>query len=362
MIPAMPLHCQKKSISLFLAISVFVLFSACKEPLPEPKDYYITCYAASYGKGIYRTENGGRSWFPLTLEQTDLHAYFKRIYLHPKERNILYVATAGAGMFRVDLTTNSLRLVNGFENENVRAVAFSVLSLPNPGSRIEMLVATNDAGILKACDESDPWTPCNQSLTYRDVNVLFSHKNLLFAGTAKDLFRWDENSKQWMPASKGIQNRNILALGADSEGKILYAGSGGYSEERGVFQEIPCLYKSTNQGLTWSPSDRGIPDGTLVFAIAVNTGRPERIYLGTSDGIYRSTEGGQSWQKMEQGLPEEMKVFDIKVARMPDEKDVVYAATAVGVFMTADDDETRWVSRNYGLEPTAITSILLAPN
>ena len=362
MIPVMPLHCQKKSISLFLAISVLGLFAACKEPLPELRNYDITCYAATYGKGIYRTENGGRSWFPLTLDQDDLHAYFKRIYLHPRERNILYVATTGAGMFRVDLRMNTLRLVNGFENDNVRSVAFSVLPSPNPGSSMEMLVATKNTGILRACDESDPWVPCNQSLTYRDVNVIFSHKNLLFAGTAKDLFRWDENSEQWMPASEGIRNRNILSLGADSGGKILYAGSGGYSEERGFFQEIPCLYKSTNQGQTWSPSDKGIPDGTLVFTIAVNPGRPERIYLGTSDGIYRSTEGGQTWQKMEQGLPKEMMVFDIKVARMPDGKDVVYAATAVGVFMTADDDETQWVSRNYGLEPTAITSILLVTN
>jgi hypothetical protein len=352
-------HYQKTSISLLLAISISVLFSGCRDSLPIPKDYNLTCYAASYGKGIYRTENGGRSWFPLDLDQADLYAYFKRIYLDPRDKSTLYIATTGGGLFTMDQNSLTLKVVNGFEGETVSSVTFCSSSLFNEQSGIEVLAATNSAGILKARDESGTWTPCNQGLTYREVNLFFSHGGLLLAGTTKDFFRWDEGSTQWVAASEGIQNKNILSLGADLVATTLFAGSGAYDEERSLFQEIPCLYKSTDQGKTWAPCDQGIPDGTLVFTIAVNPARPERIYVGTSDGIYRSTDAGRNWSQVNEGLPEELNVFDVEIMRMPDGKDVVYAATAVGVFMTTDDDETRWVSRNYGLEPTAITSLLL---
>ncbi|MEJ2725651.1 MAG: hypothetical protein P8175_13605, partial [Deltaproteobacteria bacterium] len=325
------------------------------------KDYNLTCYAASYGKGIYRTENGGRSWFPLDFDQTDLYAYFKRIYVDPRDRNTLYVTTTGGGLFAMDQNSLTLRAIDGFEGETVSSVSFAPSSLFNEQSGTEVLAATNSAGILMARDESHPWLLCNRGLTYREVNVLFSDRNLLLAGTTKDLFTWDEVSTQWVPASEGIQNKNILSLCADSEATVLYAGSGAYDGEKGFFQEIPCLYKSTDQGKTWASSDEGIPDGTLVFTIRVNPGRPERIYIGTSDGIYRSTDAGLHWSQMNEGLPEDLNVFDVKIARMPDGKDVVYAATAAGVFMTTDDNEARWVSRNYGLEPTAITSLLLIP-
>jgi photosystem II stability/assembly factor-like uncharacterized protein len=357
----MPSHYQKKSIPLFLTISVLALFAACREPLPVPKDYNLTCYAASYAKGIYRTDNGGRSWFPLDLDQTDLYAYFKRIYQDPRHKSTLYITTTGAGLFRIETNSLTLSTMNGFEGKTVSSVTFAASYLFEEESREEMLAATNGSGILRTCEVSDSWLLCNQGLIYREVNVLFSHEDLLLAGTAKDLFKWDEKAIEWVPASEGIQNKNILSLGADSAAKTLYAGSGAYDGERSFFQEIPCLSKSTDQGKTWFPCDEGIPDGTLVFTISVNPGRPERIYLGTSDGLYRSTDAGGQWSQMEHGLPKALNVFDIKMARMPDGEDVVYAATSVGIFVTTDDDETRWVRRNYGLEPTAVTSLLLVP-
>ena len=65
---------------------------------------------------------------------------------------------------------------------------------------------------------------------------------------------------------------------------------------------------------------------------------------------------------MEQGLPKNFRVLDIKIAHMNDGSDIVYAAGTRGVFMTVDDDKTKWVGKSYGLEPTMITSILIAPN
>ncbi len=342
-----------------LLLPLLLMTTACRQDLPKPTTYPLTCYAATYSKGIYKTENGGTSWLPLDLDQQDIEVYFKRIYLDPKDNNILYVATTGAGLYRLELNSESLEKITRFKQENIRSMAFTDPE-SNPEATHKALVALNQEGIFESFDNLNTWQPCNHGLIYRDVNVLFSQDESLYAGTVKDLFKWDP-LRQWISSSEGITNTNIFAIAATPDGKTLYAGSGPYIEERGFFQEIPCLYKSTDQGKSWSPSDEGIPDGTLIYTIALNPKNPGRIYLGTSDGIYRSTNAGTEWTKMETGLPQGLRAFEIKIAQVPDGTHVIYAATSRGMYMTHDKDETRWLGVGYGLPPTAVTSLVLIP-
>jgi hypothetical protein len=214
-------------------------------------------------------------------------------------------------------------------------------------------------GIFRTISDYEVWQPFNNGLTYRDVTVVYTNGDDIYAGLAKGLFKFDSPSQNWMSISKGIQNKSICSIAGN--GNVLYVGTGPYEEKKGRFQDIPCFYKSTDQGNSWKASDKGIPDGTLVFSIAVNKKRPERIYLGTSEGIYRSTDEGTNWIKMKQGLPKNFRALDVKIARINNEVDVVYAAGTRGVFMTVDDDNTRWKSKNYDLPQTMITSIVIAP-
>ncbi len=151
----------------------------------------------------------------------------------------------------------------------------------------------------------------------------------------------------------------LLPLMRTLKGETIYAGAGVYQDKKGMFENIPCLYKSTDKGKTWKASDRGLPDKTLVYAIAVNAKRPERIYLATSEGIFRSTNNGKKWHRLDNGLPDDSLVFDIKIVHTPDDKDLVYAAGSSGVFMALDDKKALWSDRSYGLEKMNITSIVL---
>lgn len=348
---------------VLLAVSsmIFILLIGCQgDHLSTPKDYTIICYAATYGKGIYKSDNGGTSWFPLDFDQKTIHAYFKRLYKRPHDEDLLYITTTGAGLFKLNLQTGSLNRVNGLKGEKVNSLAFRDTGSDEQGHN-EVIAGITKGGVLKTSNQVVSWVPCNTGLIYHDVNVLFAHGKDLYAGTVKDLFKWNENSKQWIPASNGIKNKNVISIDVNPQGKILYAGSGTYEDKKSFFEEIPCVYKSEDSGSTWNASDNGIPNGTLIYVIAINPKRAERIYLGTSDGIYRSIDGGQNWIKMEKGLSKDLRVFDIKIDRMSDGKDVVYAASSRGVYMSTDDEETFWVNKSYGLEPTVITSIILLP-
>jgi photosystem II stability/assembly factor-like uncharacterized protein len=336
-----------------------LLMTGCQDDLLETDDH-LACYAAAYSNGIYATDNGGNSWFPVDTDQKKINAYFKRIYLDPDNRDKLYITTTGAGLFELDMSDISISGIAQLADGVINSLAFPSAGYGNAEDRL-ILAGLNAGGVLKTADIHGPWQRYNDGLTYRDVNVLYSRGRTVFAGTVNDLFIWDESLKRWVTSSGGIKNRNIISIASEPGGKAVYAGSGPYSGEKGRFENIPSLYKSIDSGKTWVESGHGIQEGALVYVITINPGIPERIYLGTSSGIYRSIDSGDTWVHLENGLPEDNRVFDIKIARMPGGRDIVYAAGSKGVFMTMDDDEASWVNKSYGLEKTAITSIVLMP-
>jgi len=352
----------KFSIIILISLTLLTFETGCGKTDLSEMGRDITCYAATYSKGVYRSDNGGTSWYLLDPDHEDLNLYFKKLFLSP-DKGALYVTTTGAGLFIVDTETGSVDSTTQFRDDNVRAVAFRNSS-PIQTGNVEILAGMDSRGIFITRNGTGNWEDFNKGLTYRDVNALFKGGDNLYAGTIKGLFKLDGTSGMWTDISGDIKNRNIIAIDADPKGETIYAGSGAFQDEKGRFEDIPCLYKSTDKGKTWKASDRGLPDNTLVYAIAVNERKPERIYLGTSEGIFRSTNSGKGWSKLRDGLPKEFKVFDIKIVHTPDDKDLVYAAGSSGIFMTMDDKKALWIGRSYGLEKTNITSIVLgsSPN
>lgn len=350
---------MKNQYSKLLIALLFLLVNSCSDPLPPPKDYNITLYAATYAEGIYETKNGGKSWYPLEIDQNEIHYFFKRIYLSPSNKDLIYVITTGGGLFQLNLLQSTLEKRGSFSDENINSIAF--LKTTRKRQYDLMLMGFSNLGIMKTLSDYEVWQSFNQGLSYLDVNVVFNVRGNLYAGTAKDLYKLDKTSQNWISISNSIQNKCIYSIGGDQEGKALYAGAGPYGDKKGYFDKFPCLYKSTDEGTTWTPSDKGIPDETLIYTITVNPQDSKRIYLGTSEGLYRSIDGGNSWKKPKQGLPKNFRVLDIKIAKMKDGTDVVYAVGNKGVFMTVDDDKTKWVSKNYNLPQTMITSIIMVP-
>lgn len=347
----------------FYIVLIGILFisftSGCQKVDMSIPDNNITCYAATYSKGIYKSDNGGESWYPLAIDQEDLYLYFKRFFISPGSR-LLYVGTTGAGLYAIDLKEMSLNRVESLKNENIRTVIF--IKSADIQNSFQVLAGTLEHGIYSPKNNGNEWEFLNKGLTYRDVNTLLvCQQKGIFAGTIKDVFKFNRSSNLWTSVSKGIKNKNIISMACNRKANILYAGAGGYDGKKDFFDNIPCLYKSTDKGKSWVESDRGIPEDSLIYDIAVNPKKPERMYIGTSNGIYLSTNKGEKWSKLEDGLPEELRVFDIKIIPVAKDKDIVYAATSKGVFTALDNDDVPWTSRSYGLPQTNITSIVLIP-
>jgi photosystem II stability/assembly factor-like uncharacterized protein len=307
---------------------------------------------------VYKSENGCVSWFPLLADQENILLYFKSIDINP-EADMLYVATTGAGLFTVDLKGAALKQMEALRDKNIRAVAFY-----NSKKGPQILAGTMEHGIYSLESGADEWLSMNNGLTYRDVNsFVLAKNNELFAGTKKDVFRWNDSAGTWSSASEGIINRNITSMAYSPDDGTLYAGAGVYIEEKGLlarfFGDFPCLYKSIDNGETWEESERGIEENSLVYNLAVNRNNPDRIYAATSTGIYLSVNRGKKWKRLKQGLPKDLRAFDIEIVRASDDTDIVYAATSKGVFAAPDMKGAKWEKRSYGLPATNITGIVI---
>jgi len=348
-----------KKYFIFLSGLLILLSSAgCREKTDLSKSgENIVCYAAAYNSGIYKSDNGGISWYPLLEDQEDIYFYSKKLFESPYSKR-LYVTTTGAGLFSIDMEKGALNRVGDFKDENVSSVVFKEASNRQP-AELEIYLGIKEKGVFKSLFGTDNWEPANDGLTYRDVNVIFRNSGALLAGTINGIFRLDEKAEKWIDTSEGIIKKNIISISATPDGGTIFAGSGAYAVQKGFFQDIPSLYKSVDNGRTWENAGSGLPEGLLVYSITVNPLKPERIYLGTSHGVYRSTDGGNKWSGMEDGLPEEFRVMNIMIAHTSENKDLVYAAGANGLFMALDEDNPNWISRSYGIERTYISDILL---
>src|SRR5262249_10904214 len=87
----------------------------------------------------------------------------------------------------------------------------------------------------------------------------------------------------------GPQGAEVTALAAVPSSSVVYAGT-----------KYGGVYKSTNGGGTWAPSNAGL-GAPWVLSLAVTPAVPSTIYAGaiaetaSNSGLFKSTDGGATW-------------------------------------------------------------------
>jgi photosystem II stability/assembly factor-like uncharacterized protein len=93
----------------------------------------------------------------------------------------------------------------------------------------------------------------------------------------------------------------------------------------------PYVYKSTNNGLSWSKMSSGIPDGAYARTVREDPKRKGLLYAGTERGVYISFDAAASWKKLALDMPM-VPITDLKV-----HNDDLLAATHGRGFWILDD-------------------------
>ena len=236
-------------------------------------------YLGLADRGILMSANRGRSW-------KDLGGPFNstKIVIDPVNPAILYATTLSSGLFKS--TNGGLRWKTIARDIHPSLTTVAALAI-DPQHPRELVLARKGDAPYRSVDGGGHWTksPGAGLPAGPDVRALAIDPatSAVFAGTAQNgVFRSDDGSVTWQPASTGLPDSSVIALLGAPGGLI--AGS-----ETGVAA-------SRDHGQTWTIG-RGVR-GTNVSSLAIDSQNPPRVYAFGDAKLWKSANRGGSWTRL----------------------------------------------------------------
>ena len=278
------------------------------------------------------------------------------IALHPKNPNILYIATNDYIYKSRDEGRSWEAISHGMSHSRVIAMAI------DPAYPATVYAGTKGDAVYKSYDGGQRWV--SQRTGLDDVTVtsvvnqiVFDPTNniRLFVATTMGVFESEDGGDTWTKRMAGMKEiLMVVTLAIDPfRPDIMYAGTSG-----GV-------YKSSDRARTWTKVHQGMisPDvlssgrALMVNTILIDPQRPDTVYAATLNGLYKTEDGARSWTRTGQDLPDQMISA---LALDPSWPGTLYVAGRQGVFKSIDGGRT-WQGKNAGLASLNVRSLALSP-
>lgn len=231
----------------------------------------------------------------------------------------------------------------------------------NPTSQNIMYAGSNTTGIWKTTNMGSNWTQMNSGLTNLTVQCMGigrSNPDVIYCGTSQTgagagIYKstnagatWTQVNNGIVETSLGIQSIAVNPLNPDIALVAVFDG---------LVDSPQGLYKTTNGGQNWVPSNSGIGTVKNFLTIITNPLNPNVLYAGTSFGVtsqqgpphvYKSVDGGNSWLDMSNGLPS--LTTDNKPVRCLGISNADTSVLLAGVFLNTDSLSGMYVTTNGG--------------
>ena len=251
----------------------------------------------------------------------------------------------------------------------------------DPSAPTALYVGTSQHGVLKSTNSGTAWTARNTGRARQLVaalaispvgsRTLWASVNSAveqdLGGGVKfyfpGIYKSSNGGTSWTPTTSPADNFNFFAptkLVADPV------------DANGIYAlGLTAVFHSTDAGGTWSSSSTGLPANIFLYnSLAIDPKSPTTLYLGvilfTTGGplIYKSTNSGLSWSPSGTGLPSVQGVFDLAID--PKTPSNLFASLIVainangsviangGVFKSVDSGGS-WQDTTAGIAPVLST-------
>jgi photosystem II stability/assembly factor-like uncharacterized protein len=281
-------------------------------------------YAGSFGRGVFRSDDRGKTWAPVNTGMTDPFI----LSLACSKDGAIYAGTFRAGVFKSHNGGDSWEAVNsGLKRLEVKAL------LIHGG----VLYAGTGDGLYRRRLDEDQWSVVTNGLDETLVHsVAISPDRTMYVGTSgRGVFRYDNNphSPGWTRLSRGLVDHeglveNFIRVVAVDKDNAVYAGT----FDGGVFL-------SSDRGKSWRPISRALPNDSIRSIVANDKG----LFVATGRGIFKTQDHGRQWTPLNNGLAE----LSVQVL-VASADGALYAGTSSGLFRSDDDGRT-WIAISQGL-------------
>jgi photosystem II stability/assembly factor-like uncharacterized protein len=234
--------------------------------------------SSAWGDGVYRSEDGGRTWAHMGLTDS---RHISRIKVHPANPDVVYVGAMGhlwgpnqeRGLFR---TTDG-----GVTWEKV-------LYIDEHTGVIDLVMDPADPEVLFAA-------------TYQRQRTAWGFNG---GGPGSGIHRSLDGGTTWEELTQGLPLTDKGRIGLDvyhRDGSLLYAivearPRGGYDPVPGDEEIQEGIYRSTDRGETWEHMN-DLNERPMYFSlIRIDPNDPQRIYDGGRP-LYISDDAGRTFRR-----------------------------------------------------------------
>src|SRR5215469_16500438 len=342
---------------------------------------------------VFTSSDEGGHWLLLSRIGSGQDDVVTHIIVDPRDGNRLYASTwalysGGGGVYRSDDGGRTWNVI-GLAHETVRALAQSPT---DP----KLLLAGAMTGVYRSTDEGASWeriTPLKHPDLNRFDSLAFDPKdnNIIYAGTYHLPWKTTNGGKNWFPVVKGMIDdsdvMNIIVDPANSNNVHAVACSGMYhSLDAGAewvkYKSIPnvfrrtqlmrmdpsnpeVLYAGTTSGLWKTVNEkyfrRVTPGDWIINAMIIDKKNPQKLIIGTErEGVQVSNDGGETFTAANTGF-HHMHIEDVAVDRDRPGRALVVLTFDNDAFISTNDGGNSWTTLGPGLKRTELRHVYATP-
>src|SRR5947209_6979871 len=264
----------------------------------------------SYGNGMYRSADAGRTWTHVGLEGT---RQIGRVIVDPKNPSVVFVAALGhayganpeRGVFRtrdggktwekVLFKSNDVGAIDlQFDPTNSKTVYATLWNTRRPPWSIYPPSYGPGGGIFKSNDGGDTWQQLTNGVPVEGlgrIGIAVAPTNparvyAIVDAKAGGLYRSDDAGATW----------SLVSNQARIWGRGWYFCKAAVDPKNAdtVYVSNTSLYRSTDAGKTWT-AIKGAPGGDDYHQLWIYPDDPRRMILGSDQGAIVTEDGAQTW-------------------------------------------------------------------